>query len=81
MAQPDPSMGFRVREKLSERGSLAVGEDAYAEVGEELGLEPGLLYRCLWNLVLQRFAVREVEHDDAGKLRWRFSPAPGVEVL
>jgi hypothetical protein len=80
MAPPEPSMGSRVRETLSQRGSLAVGEDAYSEVGEELGLEPGLLYRCLWNLVLQRFAVREVEHDAAGKLRWRFSPAPGTEL-
>jgi hypothetical protein len=77
---PDVGMGYRVREALSQRGSVAVGEAAYAEIGEELGLEPGLLYRCLWNLVLQRFAVREVEHDDAGKLRWRFAPAPGTEL-
>jgi hypothetical protein len=79
-AMPEPSTGYRVREKLSQCGSLAVGDGDYASVGEELGLEPGLLYRCLWNLVLQRFAVRSVEHDAAGKLRWRFSPAPGTEI-
>jgi hypothetical protein len=77
---PDPGMGYRVREKLSRHGSLAVGEPAYSEVASELGLLPGVLYRALWNLTLQRFATRSVEHDAAGRLRWRFAPAPGTEL-